>query len=66
MGVGARGRDDKIIRTSCDADTSSSMMDPSKRIRPTTSMRRRRMIVEDDDEGEHDHLFIPEADIIVH
>nr|XP_004489898.2 uncharacterized protein LOC101495285 [Cicer arietinum] len=51
--MGSRGRDDKIIRVTCDADTfTSSMMNPPKMIQPTTSRKKRRMIIEDDDKGE--------------
>lgn len=50
-GAGARGKDDKIVCRTCDADISSSSMDSLLiRIRPTISQSKCRFIVEYDDE----------------
>lgn len=65
MSNGVKGRDDKIVRITCDVETLSSM-DDLERIRPITFRRRRRIIVEDGDEGEQGHIFILEADIAIH
>nr|XP_012573898.1 protein MAIN-LIKE 1-like [Cicer arietinum] len=66
--VGARGRDGKIIRITRDTETSTStLMNPSERIRPAASRRRRRMIIEDDDEGHHDQgepSIVHEEDVV--